>query len=163
AGLAPSFAASRSRLALIALLFALSVIAWWWTVERMRGMDAGPGADLGTLGWFLGVWVVMMAAMMFPSVSPTVALYSRMTRRRAQDGRPTRRVVRRLLLGADGVPFCTRRHERRLDGVRSCPRRRREDPPVAAISDLRDDRAPARPRHPADGCPTRHPGSDDSE
>jgi predicted metal-binding membrane protein len=83
AGLAPSFAASRSRLALIALLFGLSVIAWWWTVERMRGMDAGPGADLGTLGWFLGVWVVMMAAMMFPSVSPTVALYSRMTRRRA--------------------------------------------------------------------------------
>jgi predicted metal-binding membrane protein len=46
-------------------------------------MDEGPGTDLGTLGWFLGVWVVMMAAMMFPSFSPTVALYSRMTRRRA--------------------------------------------------------------------------------
>jgi predicted metal-binding membrane protein len=29
------------------------------------------------------VWVVMMAAMMLPSVSPTVALYARMTRRRA--------------------------------------------------------------------------------
>ena len=29
--------------------------------------------------WFLGVWVVMMAAMMFPSVAPTVALYSRLT------------------------------------------------------------------------------------
>ena len=42
---------------------------------------------LGTLGWFLGVWVVMMAAMMFPSVAPTVALYSRMTRTRAL-GRP---------------------------------------------------------------------------
>jgi predicted metal-binding membrane protein len=82
-GLAPAFAASRSRLALIALLFGLSVIAWWWTVERMRGMQSSPGADLGRLGWFLGVWVVMMAAMMFPSVSPTVALYSRMTRRRA--------------------------------------------------------------------------------
>ncbi len=83
AGLAPAFAAARVRLALIALLFTLSVVAWWWTVERMRGMDTGPGADLGTLGWFLGVWVVMMAAMMFPSVAPTVALYSRMTRRRA--------------------------------------------------------------------------------
>src|SRR5205809_162780 len=44
----------------------------------MRGMDAGPWTGLGTLGWFVGVWVVMMAAMMFPSVSPTVALYSRM-------------------------------------------------------------------------------------
>ena len=48
----------------------------------MAGMDAGPGTDLGTLGWFVGIWVVMMAAMMFPSVSPTVALYSRMTRER---------------------------------------------------------------------------------
>jgi hypothetical protein len=65
------------------LLFALAALAWWLTVDRMRGMDERPGTDLGTLGWFLGVWVVMMAAMMFPSVSPTVALYSRMTRRRA--------------------------------------------------------------------------------
>jgi len=44
-------------------------------------MDDGPGTDLGALGWFLGVWVVMMAAMMLPSVSPTVALYARMVRR----------------------------------------------------------------------------------
>ncbi len=65
------------------MLFALSVVAWWWTVERMRGMNAGPGTDLGTLGWFVGVWVVMMAAMMFPSVSPTVALYARMSKRRS--------------------------------------------------------------------------------
>lgn len=83
AGLAPAFAAARARLGLVALLFALAAFAWWLTVDRMRGMDEGPGTDLGTLGWFLGVWVVMMAAMMFPSVSPTVALYSRMTRQRA--------------------------------------------------------------------------------
>jgi len=49
----------------------------------MQGMDGGPWTDLGTLAWFLGVWVVMMAAMMSPSVAPTVALYSRMTRRRS--------------------------------------------------------------------------------
>ena len=49
----------------------------------MNGMDDGPWTDLGTLGWFLGVWVVMMAAMMFPSVAPTVALYSRMTKARS--------------------------------------------------------------------------------
>ena len=48
-------------------------------------MDAGPGTDLGALGWFLGVWVVMMAAMMFPSLAPTAALYARMTRRRGLD------------------------------------------------------------------------------
>ena len=82
-GLAPAFAAARARLGLVALLFALAGIGWWWTAERMQGMDDGPWADLGTLGWFLGVWVVMMAAMMFPSVSPTVALYSQMTRERS--------------------------------------------------------------------------------
>lgn len=78
-GLAPVFAAARTRLGLIAVLFALAAIGWWWAVDRMRGMDNGPWTDLGAGGWFLGVWVVMMAAMMFPSVSPTVALYSRMT------------------------------------------------------------------------------------
>jgi predicted metal-binding membrane protein len=82
-GLRPSFAAARARLGLTALLFALAALAWWSTVDRMRGMDAGPGTDLGTLGWFLGVWLVMMAAMMFPSVWPTVALYSRMTKKRS--------------------------------------------------------------------------------
>ena len=82
-GLAAALAASRARLSLIALLFALSVVAWWWTVDRMHGMDAGPGTDLGTLGWFVGVWVVMMAAMMFPSVAPTVALYARLSKRRS--------------------------------------------------------------------------------
>ena len=82
AGLVAAFSAARARLGLIALLFALAALAWWLTVDRMRGMDDGPGTDLGTLGWFVGVWVVMMAAMMFPSVSPTVALYSRMTRSR---------------------------------------------------------------------------------
>jgi predicted metal-binding membrane protein len=82
-GLAPAFAAARTRLGLIALLFALAGVAWWSTVDRMRGMDDGPGTDLGTFGWFLGIWLVMMAAMMFPSVSPTVALYARMSRVRS--------------------------------------------------------------------------------
>jgi predicted metal-binding membrane protein len=82
-GLAPAFAAARARLGLIAVLFALAGIGWWWTVDQMRGMDNGPWTGLGTLVWFLGVWVVMMAAMMFPSVAPTVALYARMTRERS--------------------------------------------------------------------------------
>jgi predicted metal-binding membrane protein len=81
AGLAPAFAAVRARLGLVALLFALAAVAWWSTADRMAGMDEGPGTALGALGWFLGVWVVMMAAMMFPSVAPTVSLYARMSRR----------------------------------------------------------------------------------
>ena len=81
--LGPAFAAVRVRLGLVLALFALAAIGWWWTTDRMRGMDDGPWTGLGALGWFLGVWVVMMAAMMFPSVAPTIALYSRMTRKRA--------------------------------------------------------------------------------
>src|SRR5207237_1037668 len=82
-GLGPALAAARARIGLVALLFGLAALAWWSTVDRMRGMDDGPGTDLGALGWFLAVWVVMMAAMMPPSVSPTVALFSRMTGGRA--------------------------------------------------------------------------------
>ena len=50
----------------------------------MRGMDAGPGTDLGGLGWFLGIWVTMMAAMMLPSVSPMVLAFARVTKERSQ-------------------------------------------------------------------------------
>jgi predicted metal-binding membrane protein len=83
AGLAPAFAAARSRLGLVALLFVLAGVGWWWTAGQMKGMDGGPWTALGAFGWFVGVWVVMMAAMMFPSVAPTAALYSRMTRERS--------------------------------------------------------------------------------
>ena len=82
-GLAPAFAATRNRLGLVALLFLVAAVGWWWTIGEMQGMDGGPWTTLGTLAWFLGVWVVMMAAMMFPSVAPTVALYSRMTKSRS--------------------------------------------------------------------------------
>ncbi len=71
--------AARNHLAVIAALLAAAGLAWWWTVGRMAGMDAGPGADLGTLGWFTGSWVVMMAAMMLPSCGPTVGAYVTLT------------------------------------------------------------------------------------
>jgi predicted metal-binding membrane protein len=79
AGLTRAFAAARARLGLVAFLFALAALGWWRTIGEMRGMDDGPWTAVGTFGWFLGAWVVMMAAMMFPSVAPTVALHARMT------------------------------------------------------------------------------------
>jgi predicted metal-binding membrane protein len=82
-GLLPGFAAVRARAGLAVLLLGLAGAGWWWTVDEMRGMDNGPWTGLGALGWFIGVWVVMMAAMMLPSVAPTVALYGRMTRKRS--------------------------------------------------------------------------------
>jgi predicted metal-binding membrane protein len=83
AGLAPAYAAARTRLALVTLLIALAAAGWWWTADRMRGMDDGPWTALGGFGWFVGAWVVMMGAMMFPSVAPTVALYSKLTKQRS--------------------------------------------------------------------------------
>ena len=64
-----------------ALLFA-ALIAWVVTYERMRGMDMGPGTDLGALGWYVGVWVTMMAAMMLPSVAPMVLTFTRINESR---------------------------------------------------------------------------------
>ena len=63
------------------LLVGTAVAAWALTVVRMRGMDAGPGTDLGGLGWFLGIWVTMTAAMMLPSAAPVAQHVARLARR----------------------------------------------------------------------------------
>ena len=52
------------------VLIAVAAACWAVTANRMQGMDMGPGTDLGSLGWFAGVWLTMMAAMMLPSVAP---------------------------------------------------------------------------------------------
>jgi len=65
---------------LAAALFGATLVAWIVTVERMRGMDAGPGTDLGALGWYVGIWVTMMAAMMLPSAAPMVLMFARAQR-----------------------------------------------------------------------------------
>ena len=76
---------SRAQLGLLGALLALALVAWLVTDDRMGGMDSTPGMALGGLGFYLTVWVVMMAAMMFPSVAPTVLMYDRL-----RDGHRTR-------------------------------------------------------------------------
>jgi predicted metal-binding membrane protein len=70
---------ARSRTTVV--LVAGAVAAWAVTVDRMRGMDAGPGTDLGGLGWYLGIWVTMTAAMMLPSAAPAARHVERLARR----------------------------------------------------------------------------------
>src|SRR5712691_2068915 len=77
----------RSILATTVVL-AGALVAWIVTVERMRGMDAGPGTDLGGLGWYVGIWVTMMAAMMLPSAAPMILLFSRVSGERERRGQP---------------------------------------------------------------------------
>jgi predicted metal-binding membrane protein len=81
---------------LIATLFALAAGAWALTGRTMQGMDMGPGTDLGSLSFYVGAWVVMMSAMMFPSISPMVRTYALVQRSRYARrglGQPTVAVV----------------------------------------------------------------------
>jgi predicted metal-binding membrane protein len=72
--------------ALIAALLAVAAVCWAITGDRMDGMDAGPGTELGGLGWFLVVWVTMMAAMMLPPLAPMVLGRARIERATARGG-----------------------------------------------------------------------------
>ena len=64
------------QLALIGVLLTLAAVAWVITARRMAGMDAGPWTDPGALGFYISTWVVMMAAMMLPSLAPVMLRYS---------------------------------------------------------------------------------------
>jgi predicted metal-binding membrane protein len=79
---AAAFAAARTHVSVVAVLLVAAGVGWWSTSAQMSGMDAGPGSALGSLGWFVGAWAVMMAAMMLPSLAPTAAVYTHLTRRR---------------------------------------------------------------------------------
>jgi predicted metal-binding membrane protein len=65
------------QVGVVASLLAVAGVAWAVTGDRMGGMDAGPGTELGGLGWFAVVWVTMMAAMMLPSIAPMALAHAR--------------------------------------------------------------------------------------
>ena len=67
----------RAQAGVVVLMLGLTGAAWVLIDRRMGGMDAGPGTELGELGWFAVTWALMMAAMMLPAVAPTVAAYRR--------------------------------------------------------------------------------------
>src|ERR1043166_2280717 len=76
--------ALRKPVAVTGALLGGALAAWIVTFVRIRGMDAGPGAELGGLGWYLGVWGTMTAAMMLPATAPMVFVFSRVSRERAR-------------------------------------------------------------------------------
>ena len=57
---------------------ALAAVAWVVTVMLARTMGNGPGTMGLALLPFLGLWVVMMSAMMLPSVAPVAVLWTRL-------------------------------------------------------------------------------------
>jgi predicted metal-binding membrane protein len=82
----------RFQAGVLASLLGLAVLAWLLTHERMLGMDAGPGTDPGGLGFYVVSWVVMMSAMMFPSIAPMVLTFGFVQRRRRDRGSVDRAV-----------------------------------------------------------------------
>jgi predicted metal-binding membrane protein len=58
-------------------LTALAAAAWAVTVAQARSMGNGPGTMGLALLPFLGLWILMMAAMMLPSVAPVAVLWTR--------------------------------------------------------------------------------------
>ncbi len=57
----------------------LAAACWVIAVWQMNGMDMGTATQLGSFGFFIAVWLAMMAAMMLPGAAPAVL-------RRAQAG-----------------------------------------------------------------------------
>jgi predicted metal-binding membrane protein len=50
----------------------LAAASWVVAVHQMNGMDMGVATQLGSFGFFVAVWVAMMAAMMLPGAAPAV-------------------------------------------------------------------------------------------
>ena len=60
------------RLAALTATLGLAAAAWVVAVRQMNGMDMGVGTQLGSLAFFVALWVSMMAAMMLPGAAPAV-------------------------------------------------------------------------------------------
>jgi predicted metal-binding membrane protein len=96
---ASGLAADRAFLTVLGLLFAVSTavtIAWCGSMSAMTGMPM-PGGWTMSMAWmrmpgqtrleaaatYLGMWVVMMVAMMLPSLTPMLRRYRRAVRVRS--------------------------------------------------------------------------------
>jgi predicted metal-binding membrane protein len=68
--------ATTSSVPVAAGLFAAAAVAWLVVISQAGGMESAPGTmGLGAAA-FLGLWAVMMAAMMLPALAPLGALYA---------------------------------------------------------------------------------------
>jgi predicted metal-binding membrane protein len=59
----------------------VSAVCWILAIQQMNGMDMGAETRLGSFGSFLGLWVLMMVAMMLPSATPAIFRHAHTTGR----------------------------------------------------------------------------------
>lgn len=68
--------ARHARTAPTAAVLTLTLLAaaasWLLAISQMNGMDMGVATGLGSFGFFLALWVSMMAAMMLPGAIPAM-------------------------------------------------------------------------------------------
>jgi predicted metal-binding membrane protein len=79
----------RERTMILALLLILAVASWvflLWQSNIVNGMGMGLTMGMGAT-LFLAIWVVMMIAMMFPTIAPMLLAFARVQHNRGNVGR----------------------------------------------------------------------------
>ena len=82
----------RSSPALWAGLLVIAAVAWVLLIRESPGMPGSMAGPWLVFGEFLLLWVVMMAAMMLPSVAPVASMYLTVVRSR-RGGTPAAHVA----------------------------------------------------------------------
>jgi predicted metal-binding membrane protein len=95
---AMSLLSRNVTLTVVGILIGLAAVAWWSTVRQANSMS-DMVSGLGQVGArapndmaipvFLGMWVAMMVAMMFPTVAPIVLAHRMVVRKRGEGSTPT--------------------------------------------------------------------------
>jgi predicted metal-binding membrane protein len=62
--------ATAAAAAALTTTLALAAACWVVSIRQMNGMDMGTATRLGSFGFFIALWVAMMAAMMLPGAAP---------------------------------------------------------------------------------------------
>jgi predicted metal-binding membrane protein len=88
---------ARPRIVILGGLLVLAAIGWGlvvWQARTDTSMEMHGGGQMGldlTMGMtaplFLGMWVAMMVAMMFPAAAPMILLFDRVERGKREAGR----------------------------------------------------------------------------
>src|SRR5712691_1634229 len=126
-------APATATAAALTVTLGLAAASWVAAAWLMTGMDMGPATRLGSFGFFITVWVVMMAAMMLPGAArPSSEGFVLMVGR----GRcPVRRVLPRCLnsrgrRGLRVVPAARNGHSRRGCDRSGCVRADADQAPL---------------------------------
>jgi predicted metal-binding membrane protein len=75
--------------AIIAALLVCAAAAWLLTLQQSSPMTGMGGIAMLGAGLFLVTWVVMMVAMMFPTIAPMVLTHATIVRSRGEGALPT--------------------------------------------------------------------------